>query len=369
MTKSACFPRILFLLAVLACYLLLRPNPVTLFMAACFACLSLPLYRRLARRACRLRRRVLRRPQGLPQRILLKLVRKIPLFGYTLLILSVIIIPVATLILLVSPQVAGGLARLRELQENNFQLPSEWVQYFQTFEKKLADYPGIESAYNELIHNIDSTLSDAMGILINRSFDVLGGTMNVLWSLVLFVILTVVFAVYARRIAQVCSRLTQVPPAMLRRFVSAIRRALRGIMLGILLVAAAQGFLCGIGFSVAGINQPAFWGLLATVVAPIPFVGTALVWVPLCLSLWFSGNPMAAAGLALWGSLAVAGVDNVLRPLFLRQGINAPFFVLIIAILCGLTSFGAVGLIVGPILLAFALQALEEARMLYEKQA
>ena len=96
-------------------------------------------------------------------------------------------------------------------------------------------------------------------------------------------------------------------------------------------------------------------------------MGTALVWVPLCLSLWFTGNSMAAVGLALWGTVAVAGVDNVLRPLFLQQGIKAPFFVLIIAIICGLASFGAVGLIVGPVLLAFALQSLEEARVLYEK--
>ncbi|WP_300708127.1 AI-2E family transporter [uncultured Desulfovibrio sp.] len=369
MTTSVHFPRVLYLLALLAAYLLLRPNPVTIFMAGSFACLSLPLYRRLVRRACRLRRRFLRHPAGLTRRLLLKMARQMPLFGYTGFLLLVILIPVATLVLLVSPQVAGGLARLRELQEHNFQLPPEWVKHFQSLEEKLSHYPGLESAYNEFFQNIDSTLSDGMGILLNRSFDVLGGTMNALWSLVLFVILTVIFVTYARRIAQVASRLTQIPPAMLRRFVGAIRRALRGIMLGILLVAVAQGVLCGIGFSVAGINQPAFWGLLATVVAPIPFVGTALVWVPLCLSLWFSGNPMAAAGLALWGSLAVAGVDNVLRPLFLRQGINAPFFVLIIAILCGLTSFGAVGLIVGPILLAFALQALEEARMLYEKQA
>lgn len=369
MTTSVHFPRVLYLLALLAAYLLLRPNPVTIFMAGSFACLSLPLYRCLVRRACRLRRRFLRHPAGLTRRLLLKMARQMPLFGYTGFLLLVILIPVATLVLLVSPQVAGGLARLRELQEHNFQLPPEWVKHFQSLEEKLSHYPGLESAYNEFFQNIDSTLSDGMGILLNRSFDVLGGTMNALWSLVLFVILTVIFVTYARRIAQVASRLTQIPPAMLRRFVGAIRRALRGIMLGILLVAVAQGVLCGIGFSVAGINQPAFWGLLATVVAPIPFVGTALVWVPLCLSLWFSGNPMAAAGLALWGSLAVAGVDNVLRPLFLRQGINAPFFVLIIAILCGLTSFGAVGLIVGPILLAFALQALEEARMLYEKQA
>ena len=156
---------------------------------------------------------------------------------------------------------------------------------------------------------------------------------------------------------------------MLRRFVLAIRRALQGVMLGIVLVAIAQGVLCGIGFAVAGIKQPAFWGLLATVVAPIPFVGTALVWGPLCLSLWFSGTTMPAVGLALWGTLAVTSVDNILRPLFLQQGINAPFFVLIIAILCGLGSFGPMGLIIGPVLLAIAMQAVEEAHQTYHHMA
>ena len=125
----------------------------------------------------------------------------------------------------------------------------------------------------------------------------------------------------------------------------------------------------GMGFAVAGIKQPAFWGLLATVVAPIPFVGTALVWGPLCLSLWFSGATMPAVGLALWGTLAVTSVDNILRPLFLQQGINAPFFVLIIAILCGLGSFGPMGLIIGPVLLAIAMQAVEEAHQTYHHTA
>ena len=74
---------------------------------------------------------------------------------------------------------------------------------------------------------------------------------------------------------------------------------------------------------------------------------------------------MAAVGLALWGTLAVAGVDNVMRPFFLRQGINAPFLVLVLAILCGLSAFGAVGLIAGPVILAFAMQAVDEANRYY----
>ena len=74
-------------------------------------------------------------------------------------------------------------------------------------------------------------------------------------------------------------------------------------------------------------------------------------------------------GLALWGTLAVTSVDNILRPLFLQQGINAPFFVLIIAILCGLGSFGPMGLIIGPVLLATAMQAVEEAHQTYHHMA
>ena len=239
------------------------------------------------------------------------------------------------------------------------------MAHIQGLRSELAEYPRLEQALNDALGQVDSLIGDTMGQLINRGFDLVGGTMSALWTLFLFVTLTVIFATSAQRINLVMARLFSIPVPMLKRFVLAIRRALRAILMGIVLVATMQGVLCGFGFAVAGIRQPAFWGLLATLVAPIPAIGTALVWGPLCLSLWFSGSTMSAVGLALWGSVAVAGVDNVFRPLFLRQGINAPFFVLIIAILCGLASFGPVGLIAGPILLAFALQAVEEGNRLY----
>ena len=289
----------------------------------------------------------------------------VPLGGYVTVLLSSLLAPVAVLALLVSPQAVAGLARLRELQANNFQLPPHWLEYIHAVRRSLAEYPSIEKALNEAIDNIDTLFSDAVGMLVSRSFGFVGSTMTVLWTLFLFLMLTVLFTVYSRRIRKVTCRIFHIPQELLTRFTTAIHRALKAIMLGIVLVALAQGALCGVGFAVAGVNQPAFWGMLATLVAPIPMVGTAIVWAPLCISLWFSGKTMAAVGLALWGCLAVAGVDNVLRPFFLRQGINAPFLVLILAILCGLSAFGAVGLIAGPVLLAFAMQSVEEANRYY----
>ncbi len=211
--------------------------------------------------------------------------------------------------------------------------------------------------------------TDAVGILVSRSFDFVGGTMTVLWTFFLFFTLSVIFSVYSPLIGKLACRILNIPQVMLAHFVMAAHKALRAIMFGIVFVALVQGALCGIAFAVAGINQPAFWGMLATLVAPIPAIGTALVWLPLCLSLWFSGHTMAAVGLGLWGTIVVAGIDNVLRPLFLKQGIKAPFFVLILAMLCGLYAFGAVGLIAGPILLALAIQSVEEGNYYYRRRA
>ena len=359
-------PRLLYLLAVLACYLLLMHNPVTIFMAACLSCLTLPQYHRLRQKARSWRMQIERNtPDSRKRRTLLALSHSTPLYAYISMLVASLVVPVAVLVLLVSPQAAAGFTRLRELQANNFQLPLEWVAYIQEWRQGLTEHPRLERIFNDLLLKLDSFFDSAMSVLLSRGVDFLGGTMTVLWTSFLFISLTVIFTVYSRHIRKITGRTLHISQPLLRRFIAAIHRALRGIMLGIVLVALAQGLMCGVGFAVAGVNQPAFWGLLATLVAPIPMVGTALVWVPLCISLWFTGKTMAAIALALWGLLAVAGVDNVLRPLFLRQGIKAPFFVLIISILCGLSSFGPVGLIVGPVLLAFAMQAVEEANRAY----
>ena len=101
------------------------------------------------------------------------------------------------------------------------------------------------------------------------------------------------------------ARIFHLHPLVLHRFIEAIRNALRGIFMGIIFVAIIQGFLCGVGFAIVGYKQFAFWGLLASFVAPIPTVGTALVWGPLSLQLWFSGQTVEAVTLVLWGVIIV----------------------------------------------------------------
>lgn len=63
----------------------------------------------------------------------------------------------------------------------------------------------------------------------------------------------------------------------------------------------------------------------------------------------------------------VEGSDNILQPLFLRQGIRAPLSVLLLTIVCGITVFGPIGLIIAPVMLAIAIQLIAEADLGFDR--
>jgi len=333
---------VMYLLSCLSLLVLLWPYPFTVFLAGSFAVLTYPIYNTLHE----------------------KLPKRNALIAYISLLVAIIIIPLSALVLLVAPQAKAGLNTFNKMRANNFQIPESWQENFLEIKSHFINMPGFKNIFNELTQSFDALLSQTIGTIVSGGFGFVGTTLNAMWVLFLFVILTALFCIYAKHLKKITLVITKLPLDMLDRFIKSIRGALNGVVVGIVSIAICQGILCGIGFAVAGINQPAFWGLLATMVAPIPIIGTAIVWVPLCFFLWFTGSTFAAVGLAIWGIVAVAGIDNILRPLLLQRGINAPFFVLILSILCGIVTFGPAGLVMGPILVAFAIQAAKEGEQL-----
>ncbi len=377
----------MYLLAGLAWIGLLWPNPAAVFLAGCLSCLSMPLYRALRKYARRRRRRIelnLKLYLGTNpgrtsrffhirwQRARLAFLHSFPIVGCFVVIFASIAVPIALFVVLVAPQIGTGYARFRELWEHNFQLPPDWAQALDNFIERFETMPllarfteEVQTYLDTLAEYLTNFSTDTMVTLVNNGFNVLGGTMTVVWSFFLFFTLSIIFTIYSARIHLVTARVLHLHPQVLHRFVLAMRQALRAILLGVIFVALIQGVLCALGFAMVGISQFAFWGLLATLVAPIPVLGTALIWVPLSLQLWFSGLTMKALALVLWGVLVVSTADSILRPLFLKTGIKASYLVLILVILCGISAFGAIGLILGPVLLAFAIQAMEEGHLAY----
>ena len=128
----------------------------------------------------------------------------------------------------------------------------------------------------------------------------------------------------------------------------------RAVVYGLVLAALGQGLLAGMGYAVAGVQAPVLFGAMTALLALVP-MGATLVWLPLGLSLLWMGQFWQGVGLLLWGFFAVSTVDNVIRPLVISGAGQIPFLVVLFGVLGGLSAFGAVGLFLGPVILAVLL--------------
>ena len=121
-----------------------------------------------------------------------------------------------------------------------------------------------------------------------------------------------------------------------------------------LLVAAIQGTIGGLTYWALGISGPVVWGVAMAICALIPLVGSALVWVPTAVWLLLSGDVGRALILVVVGVVGIGLVDNLLRPLILSGRTSASGLVIFLGLLGGLSAFGFIGLVLGPIVLVTA---------------
>jgi len=133
---------------------------------------------------------------------------------------------------------------------------------------------------------------------------------------------------------------------------------IKATLWGTVIVAFVQGVLGGLGFLVFGLPQPAFWGTVMIPAAVIPIVGSALIWGPAAIYLLCSGHIAAGVGLIIWGGVAVSIIDNVLKPILVKGGGSTPSLFILFSILGGITYFGMIGFILGPLILSFLLSLL-----------
>ncbi len=139
-----------------------------------------------------------------------------------------------------------------------------------------------------------------------------------------------------------------------------------GIVYGYFSIALLQGFLGGLGFLIFGVSSPLFWGVVMAILALIPYLGTGLIWAPAAIMLIIDGaisdsNWLIFKGIALflYGLLIVSMVDNVLRPKIVERKTKIHSLVILLGILGGMTLFGPVGIILGPLILSLVIVLLQ----------
>ena len=120
---------------------------------------------------------------------------------------------------------------------------------------------------------------------------------------------------------------------------------------GTLAVSAAQGLMGGLMFWWLGLPAPLLWGVVMAVLALVPVMGAFVVWIPAALFLALDGSWGKALILALWGTVVVGGIDNLLRPMLVGNRLKLHTVLAFMSMVGGLILFGTAGLILGPVVL------------------
>jgi predicted PurR-regulated permease PerM len=130
-----------------------------------------------------------------------------------------------------------------------------------------------------------------------------------------------------------------------------VRDTVRGVVIGIVVTALAQGALATVGFLIAGVPAPLLLGGLTALLSLVPG-GSVVGWLGATIWLLSQQQLGWAIFMAVWGTLLVSSIDNVLRPLLISRGASLSFALVFVGVIGGLLAFGFVGIFLGPTLLA-----------------
>jgi predicted PurR-regulated permease PerM len=134
----------------------------------------------------------------------------------------------------------------------------------------------------------------------------------------------------------------------------------RAIVFGTSMTALLQGVLIDVGFAIAGLPSPVVFGVLAALLSMLPIGGSALVWVPAALWLFFTGHWGFGIFMVCWG-LVLVGIDNVVRPVLISGRADISPLAVFVGVMGGIPTFGAIGIIAGPVVLSLVVALIEFA--------
>lgn len=301
---------------------------MAIFMAGLFTALTNPLYQRLLGRC--------------------KGNQPLASFLTIMIVVCVVLIPFSGLIGVVVAQAI-----------NVSQSVTPWVQSFLAQPTAFSDYQHRIPYYEQLLPYRD-VIIQKLGILVGNASTLLIDSFSSMTMMTVNAALMSIIMLYTMfyflidghklldKILYYLPLEDREEQLLLQRFTSVAKATIKGT----LIIGIIQGTLCGIGFSLAGIQSPVFWGTLMAVLSIIPSVGTAIIWLPALVILLLLRDVTGAIILAVVCGLIAGNADNLLRPRLVGSDTKMHDLFVLFGTLGGIAMFGILGIIVGPILAA-----------------
>jgi len=244
----------------------------------------------------------------------------------------------------VAPRLTSG--ELAEWAKLHLHTQMPWLANLQEIsEGRVADF--VAGALTRLASAANNLMQGAVTGLTAAAFE-----------LALLLIMLFFFLRDGQQFRAQIRRVSPLSRAQADELMDQIARTMQGAITSLLLVPLVQGAFATLGYWVLGVPNALLWGGLTTLVAFIPLIGTPLVWAPICVYLFINGQIWQGVVLAIYGAVAISSIDNVLRPWIMQGATNIHPLWSFLAILGGLIAFGAMGLLIGPLILSLGVSAL-----------
>ena len=207
--------------------------------------------------------------------------------------------------------------------------------------------------------NLDNIIGAAFSLFLTQLKDILVNLPSLLFQFVVF-LFTFYFATRdAEKFQTYISSLSPFSATTEKKFFKEFRGITNAIIFGQVLIGVIQGLALGAGLFFLGVPNVLILTLVAAMLSMIPVLGSWLVWLPVSVFLLVTDQTFAGVFLILYGGLFVSSIDNLLRPYILSKQSTLPVALSLIGTVGGLLFFGIVGLVLGPLIIAYALIIVE----------
>jgi len=221
----------------------------------------------------------------------------------------------------------------------------------------------------EVLQEVAGLIRQVSNLLYANLTGLLKGVTNILIGLALVLFVTFYMLQDGAKLARWVSSLSPLPTELNQSIIADMLTSLRATLKGSVVLAVIYGAVSGLGFFLFGVPNALFWGTVMVFASVVPMVGTALVWVPGGIYLIVLGQTGQALGVMIYCLVVMIFCDNWLRPKLIGSQARLHPLLTFFAVLGGITYFGMVGLILGPLVLAILLSLIEVYQRYFLTQA
>jgi len=181
---------------------------------------------------------------------------------------------------------------------------------------------------------------------------------------ILFGVVILLFTFYfslkeGHNVKEYFSTLFPFPKDFEERFYRRFDEVTNSIVYGHIVIGLAQGVIAGIGYYMFGVPNALLLTVITAIVGVLPVIGPWLVWMPVDLFLFVSGDTSAGIQLLIYGFLVINMVELVLRPQVVARKADMNPAIALIGAIGGTYAFGVMGFFIGPLLLAYLILLIE----------